>query len=165
MTVAMHAKALSTLRRPRACGRLGMVLVLGSLLLAGCGSGRTTKPTFATGGRLVDASGNPAVGAVVILHPVAPDTADPARPTATVGEDGVFHLTTYRTGDGAPAGEYVFTAMWPEPRKSPLDPPGCDRLGGAWMKPGDSSPRVTNGEKAGQSLPEIRLPPLKKPSR
>jgi hypothetical protein len=82
-----------------------------------------------------------------------------------VGADGTFQLTTYRTGDGAPEGEYFVTVIWPETRKSPLDPPGCDRLGGAWMRPGDASPRVTIGTTAGQSLPEIKLSPLRKPSR
>lgn len=165
MPVVMNAEAAALPHPPRACRRFGILLGMAALVLAGCGSGRTAKPTYTAGGRLLDATGKPAFGAVVILHPVAPDAADPARPTATVGEDGAFQLTTYRTGDGAPAGEYFVTALWPEPRKSPLDPPGCDRLGGAWMRPGDASPRVTIGTTAGQSLPEIKLPPLKKPSR
>lgn len=32
------------------------------------------------------------------------------------------------------------------------------------MKPGSSSPRVMIGKTAGQSLPDIKLPPLKKPA-
>jgi hypothetical protein len=165
VTIAMHAHTAAPRVLPVACWQFGMLLTLGALMVAGCGDGRGTKPTYTASGRLLDATGKPAVGAVVILHPVAPDAADPARPTATVGADGTFRLTTYRTGDGAPEGEYFVTAMWPEPRKTPLDPPGCDRLGGAWMRPGDASPRVTIGTTAGQSLPEIKLPPLKRPTR
>ena len=56
--------------------------------------------------------GNPTPGAVVILHPIGdPDRTRP-RPRALVDRDGNFKLTTYRTNDGAPAGDYVATVDW-----------------------------------------------------
>jgi hypothetical protein len=132
--------------------------VVMAALATGCGTRQAGKTTYPVSGILLDAARRPAAGATVILQPVTKDDRDPARPTATVGADGSFRLTTYRTGDGAAEGEYVVTVVWPEPRKSPLDPPGRDRLGGKWMKPGPSSPRVRIGPHSGPLLPEIVLP-------
>jgi hypothetical protein len=36
-------------------------------------------------------------------------------PHAEVGADGSFRVTTFRTGDGAPAGRCVLTLTWPLP--------------------------------------------------
>jgi hypothetical protein len=49
----------------------------------------------------------------VVFHPK--DNADPQapRPFGTAGADGSFGLTTSRPGDGAPAGEYRVTVIWP----------------------------------------------------
>lgn len=154
---SQNAMSLST-RFPR---RLSLpvhaaVVMVGFVL--GCGTRQIGKATYPVSGTLLDSARKPATGATVILQPVIPDDRDLARPMATVGEDGSFRLTTYRTGDGAPEGEYVVTVVWPEPRKSPLDPPGRDRLGGKWMIPGPSSPRVTIRPDSGPLLPEIVLP-------
>ena len=51
----------------------------------------------------------PASGAT-ILHPQDPSI--PVRPRATVHADGTFEVTTYRPGDGAPAGRYKATIEW-----------------------------------------------------
>jgi hypothetical protein len=56
--------------------------------------------------------GKPTPGAIVILHPVGnPDQKRP-NPRAVVNRDGTFRPTTYRTNDGAPAGDYVVTVDW-----------------------------------------------------
>ena len=34
------------------------------------------------------------------------------RPSAKIGQDGTFSLTTYVADDGAPAGEYTATIQW-----------------------------------------------------
>jgi hypothetical protein len=56
--------------------------------------------------------GKPTPGAIVILHPVGgPDQKGP-NSRALVDRDGNFRLTTYRTNNGAPAGDYVATVDW-----------------------------------------------------
>jgi hypothetical protein len=62
----------------------------------------------------------PATGALVVFHPASSgDATNPLRPTATVGEDGSFVLSTYKPEDGAPAGDYSVTIVWLEkPAKS-----------------------------------------------
>ena len=55
------------------------------------------------------------------------------KPFARVSEDGTFAVTTYDTGDGAPAGEFKVTVYWP------ADPdargPSPDRLKGRYRDP------------------------------
>lgn len=67
-----------------------------------------------TGLVLVD--GKPAGRARVAFHPNgdAPDAALP-RPVAITEADGTFRLMTFKSGDGAPAGVYAVTVIWPDP--------------------------------------------------
>jgi hypothetical protein len=77
----------------------------------------------------------PAARAHVILHPL--DDPDPhaMRPHGDVGPDGRFQLTTYQSNDGAPAGQYAVTVVWPTPARSPDDEEGADRLRGRYSDP------------------------------
>ena len=50
------------------------------------------------------------LGTTVVLHPRANDSS--IRPHGVVDALGNFRLTTYRNGDGAPAGEYIVTLVW-----------------------------------------------------
>jgi len=78
----------------------------------------------------------PARNASIAFHPI-----DQGRsrvcPVGVTGADGDFRLTSYRYGDGAPAGEYVVTIVWPDETK-PIDECECprpeehDRLRGAY---------------------------------
>jgi len=81
--------------------------------------------------------GQPARGVVVTFHP--PDAKITThRPVGTTGEDGTFTLTT-GPKEGAPAGSYVVTFIWPEEAASkkisaePITP--RDRLKGAYSRP------------------------------
>jgi hypothetical protein len=56
--------------------------------------------------------GQPANGAVVILHPVGEDEPTTIRPHGVVGSDGTFQVSTYGENDGAPVGEYAVTFAW-----------------------------------------------------
>jgi hypothetical protein len=56
--------------------------------------------------------GKPAAGAVVVLHPLSPQPAGTPLPHAQVAADGSFVLTTYVTGDGAPAGDHAVAITW-----------------------------------------------------
>ena len=66
---------------------------------------------FPVSGKVLFA-GKPTPGAIAILHPVGdPDQKRP-NPRAVVDREGNFKLSTYRTNDGAPAGDYVVTVDW-----------------------------------------------------
>src|SRR5262245_43606682 len=56
----------------------------------------------------------PAGGALVFFfdEKEAPDSKDP-RPRGTADKEGKFALTTYDADDGAPAGSYIVTVVWP----------------------------------------------------
>jgi hypothetical protein len=125
------------------------------LLLAGCGSGRA--PVFPVHGRVLDARGKPAVGAMVVFQPADDRSTAFPKPVARVEEDGTFSLTTYSADDGAPAGEYAVTIIWPGPRKSPFAPEGPDQLKGAYADPKRSRTRFTVADKSDNEVPTIRL--------
>ncbi|MBA2114927.1 hypothetical protein [Bremerella alba] len=125
------------------------------IMLAGCLTTFTacsTKPSYQeveiypTSGS-VTVKGEPAYGAVVILHPQGDvGMTKGNRVFAKVKEDGTFAMTTYITEDGAPAGEYLATVIWP------LDPnargPSPDRLRGkyATASQSDLTVMVEEGE-------------------
>lgn len=52
-------------------------------------------------------------GALVILHPLSPLVT--THPRATVRADGSFEVSTFSDGDGAPAGDYLVSAVWYQP--------------------------------------------------
>jgi hypothetical protein len=75
-------------------------------LLAACG-GPTADPPYPVRGRVLRGE-KPVAEALVVFHRLA--GSQPARkPTGTTDDDGYFTLTTDRTDDGAPAGEYAVT--------------------------------------------------------
>jgi hypothetical protein len=49
-------------------------------------------------------------GALVVLHPLSPLIT--THPRATVRADGSFQVSTFAEGDGAPAGDYLVSAVW-----------------------------------------------------
>lgn len=94
------------------CRLTKFVPVCAVLLLAGCGSQEPGRiPVIKTTGRLTFKD-QPVEGAFLVLHPKAETTTDLPRPTALVKPDGSFQPTTFDSGDGAPAGEYVVTVEW-----------------------------------------------------
>lgn len=106
------------------------VAVLCSCL--GCGGEDWHADTHPARGR-VTINGEPAEGAVVELHPQGerPDVRN-SRPWAVVQQDGSYTLSTYETGDGAPAGAYAATVRWPPDVSQPSL---ADRLDGAYATP------------------------------
>jgi hypothetical protein len=79
-------------------------------LLPACGNPRgwpQRHPVRAT----VLFEGKPPVGATVILRPAA-EEARTVSPQGKVAADGSVVFTTYESGDGAAAGDYVLTAFW-----------------------------------------------------
>jgi hypothetical protein len=83
-------------------------LILSSLIwLPGCGSS-LYQPVQ---GKVLY-QGEPAVGAMVIFHPVTDDSLKAMRPSGQVAEDGTFFLTSEKSGDGASVGEYHVVVRW-----------------------------------------------------
>ena len=101
-----------------AFGNLRMSLALASLAFtalacSSCNRGKTLYPVRAQ----VFFEGQPATGALVVLHPVDDPSPAAVRPSGYVDADGRLKLMSYytatrTTGDGAPAGEYIVTIAW-----------------------------------------------------
>jgi hypothetical protein len=110
-------------------------------------------------GQVFAKNGEPTAGAFVIFHPMDADGSDPNKPSAYVEDDGSFSLTTYKAGDGAPAGEYVVTIEWKPRIKSAFDPNrhGKDRLDGRYSNVTRSKLRFTVEKKPANDLPPIHL--------
>jgi len=83
--------------------------------LAGCGSSTDANqlPVFPVKGQLA-IRGKPATGAFVVLHPMAALDSKVIPPRGQVRDDGTFSLTTYKSDDGAPVGEYKVTVEYRE---------------------------------------------------
>lgn len=110
---------LPNLDRPS--GKIFLAVLMG---LAGCGDGR--GPVHLVYGKLM-VDGVPAANASLAFHPLG--STDPIAPRAvgTTNPDGSFHLTTFVSDDGAPAGDYVVTVIWHDLSK-PIDECGCEDL-------------------------------------
>jgi hypothetical protein len=90
------------------------VLVAAMLPLAGCGSKGTAVPQFQVRGKVLSQGGEPAAGAIVVLHPVSKTNgASPYPPRGVADKDGAFVVGSRMTGDGAPEGDYAVTLVWP----------------------------------------------------
>ncbi|HVL14521.1 MAG TPA: hypothetical protein VM529_18250 [Gemmata sp.] len=112
-------------------------------LAVGCAKESNRVPVYPAGGALLH-NGKAAVGAIVILHPADPAAA-PVKPRGKVGPDGSYRLTTYDTGDGAPAGDYAVSIYWPKPPPpgEPNNDDGPDILGGKYLRPESPVARVS----------------------
>ncbi len=130
------------------------------LCVPSCGSDR--PPCYPVHGEIFVTQGKdrtPAAGAVVVFHPAVPASGDVPRPTAHVGEDGKFVLTTYVKGDGAPVGDYAITIEWVPPRPPPPYRPKQtgDRLQGRYSDPRTSQMRYSVERKKDNNVPPIEL--------
>lgn len=124
----------------------------------GCGGGDAGPPIHPVSG-LVRVDGRPAAQARVTFHRLGgPPTV--AVPYAVADAEGAFRPSTRLTGDGAPAGEYALTVVWPEIRVDHGEEvAGRDRLGGRYGNPQTSPLKATI--RAGENP----LPPLDLKSR
>jgi hypothetical protein len=131
------------------------------LLMAVCGLGCSENqegrvPVYPAAGRLTVRSEIPE-GALIVLYPAS--TANPGaselRPSARVGKDGAFRLTTYEAGDGAPVGEYIGTIEW-----NKLIKRGSDYVAGPNAVPKEYAGRETSPWKVTITEAANELPPL-----
>lgn len=99
-----------------------------AMLVVGCSKADNRKPVFPVSGK-VSFNGEPMDGAMISFHPLNDPSPRALRAQATADKAGQFSLTTYVTGDGAPAGEYAVTIYWParkQPRPKGTDPTAED---------------------------------------
>lgn len=93
------------------------VVLVCACWLAGCSDDEPQmEPTFPVSG-IVQIDGKPTEGVRVMMFPAdkIPDWVDPnlgALHQATTDAQGKFEITTYKTADGAPAGNYVVCFYW-----------------------------------------------------
>ena len=121
------------------------------LLVANVGcsdNGPKRKKVYAVRG-IVTYRGEPAEGVEVNFAPVI-DSPDVTFATGISGPGGEFQLSTYKQFDGAPSGEYVITAFWPDRRKGATKVAAAageelapDRLKGEYTNPKTSKLKAT----------------------
>jgi hypothetical protein len=140
--------------------RRSLLLAILLLWIPSCGSNR--QPCYPVHGEVFAGRGQertPAAGAVVVFHPAAPASDDVPRPSAHVGDDGKFVLTTYVKDDGAPAGDYTITIEWAAPRPPPPFKPTQtgDRLKGLYSDPRTSRLKYSVEKSSDNNVPSIEL--------
>jgi hypothetical protein len=113
---------------------LGVLLALTATLAASCGRKSDHTPVFPVTGRLL-LEGKPAEKAMVFFCPLDNHDSHAPKPVGTVASDGSFTLSTFLANDGAPAGEFAVTVVWPV-AKDPEN--GPDRLKGHCGNPAKS---------------------------
>lgn len=124
--------------------RLSPMLIC--LAIAGC-QAEKKSPVIEVGGQLL-VEGKPAAHASIALHPISDSGSMIQRSVGITQQDGSFKLTTFSVDDGAPAGEYIVTIIWPD-ESVPIDECECvdptehDRLFGVYADPVKSKLRAT----------------------
>lgn len=93
------------------------------------------------------------VGARIVLTPKEGGWPYDSFPTATVGKDGSFRVSTFGKDDGAPAGTYVATVQW--------FPVGKDGSPGGNALPRIYASRTTSPLTVSVSPESSSLPPLR----
>jgi hypothetical protein len=117
---------------------LGLLLAFSGSVLS-CAKTPDQLPVYSVKGRVLY-EGRPAAGAVVVLHSTD-EAVKACRPHGRADANGDFELTTYRTGDGAPAAAYVVTVQWKRSEDHPEQ--GADLLPPGYGDPSTSKLTVT----------------------
>ena len=109
-------------RRPRSLGLFGLSLtrLCMTVVIPGCEKKEARLPTFKVSGKVVQ-KGKAVPNATVIFHANRTEEGF-IKPRAITKPDGTFEMTTYESGDGAPAGTYeVSIEQWlrAKPEESP----------------------------------------------
>ena len=135
----------------------GSLLVAGLLVImfaAGC-SGRKGPKLYPVKG-MIYINGQPAKDVNVMFTPVTPfEDGLLLSPAGATDDDGSFRLTSFDADDGAPAGEYLVTVIYPMSRFN-KNLNGIDRLKGKYSNPKSSGLKATIEPKA-NDLPPIQL--------
>lgn len=146
----------SELNHALAHNKYSLLYLVAPLLViaSGCGEAApervATYPVEAT----VTFRGAPIPGAFLTLHPKQPLPEVPP-PRASVAADGALKVSTYNSGDGAPAGEYIVTVEWYKPIKN-----GPDVVPGPNVLPRKYASPQTSGLSVTVAADVNRLPPI-----
>jgi 5-hydroxyisourate hydrolase-like protein (transthyretin family) len=115
-----------------------IIIFLVALCLCSCGEKEDVgnrKQTYpVTGTLLVD--GSPAEDVQVTCHDVnGLDKENPTTSASNTDSDGTFKISTYKAGDGVPAGEYVLTFFWGQTNVFTREYVGPDKLNDRYRDP------------------------------
>jgi len=132
------------------------ILIIG-LSLTGCNDGgagaENRQPVFKVKGKITF-SGGAVPGAMVSFSPKAKQPVATAR----TASDGTYTLTTYDTGDGAAAGDYVVLVTKSLPAPASAAAPAHDATGksapDAAAMHSAQSQTAAGGAESGSALPE-----------
>ena len=142
--------AVTPLALPKA---FALLLIAAS---AGCEGDWRAETHPASGS--ISINGEPPVGALVHLDPVGSKVDERnSRPWGKVREDGSYTLTTYERDDGAPAGRYRLTVVWPV---DPATPSPEDRLRNRFSEP-EQSPWEVSIAEGEHKLPPVEVEDIK----
>lgn len=134
---------------------LVLVFSVVTLGLSGCGDGKVA--VYPVTGKLLDAKGNPATGALVMFHPVTPPVDQPTFSlTGTANASGEYWIETYGSADGAPVGDYILTVVWLPEKKSLFDAQP-DKLNGKYADKTKSQLKFKVEAKPKNEVPTITL--------
>lgn len=134
------------------------ILALLILLIAGCGEVDNRKPTYPVKGRITVDGKPPGSALQIECQPVAGmDTRNPTVSRTETDELGNFQISTYSSGDGVPAGDYVLTVTWLTFNLMSRDYTGPDKLDGRYSDPEKSEIKVTVMPGEPMDLGEIKL--------
>lgn len=140
--------------------RIFFPLAMIAVLSLGCGGGEQPfrKATSPTKGTVMVDGIPPGSGVQIQCHPVGPP--DPEHPSVSATETdpaGKFSISTYESGDGLPAGEYVLTFTWQEFNVMSRSYSGEDKLNGRYSDPATSQIKLTVKEGEENDLGTIEL--------
>jgi len=133
-----------------------LLYLLGTLALYGCGPAPEPfprQPTFPVSGHVL-VRGMAAANVQITFTPIDITTWQGPFPTADSEADGSFRVRTYEVADGAPAGRYYLTFVWPTPGEQEERP---DRLQDRYSTVTSLSPQVQILAQSNQLTP-INLP-------
>ena len=124
------------------------------ILFAGCGRGNSApgqKPTFKVTGQVTVDGNVPEPPVQIVCYPQISgggDATPAVLPSCMSKEDGTFSCTTYRDGDGAPAGDYRLTVTWREIDQRTRKIKPKDKLNGRYSDAKKSEIKFTVTNKA-----------------
>jgi hypothetical protein len=132
---------------------LGLFLPFGAAFIFSKARNASAEPTlYAVEGKVL-VNGEPAANLNVAFHPLDSDK-NLFCPVGRTNSKGIFHLMTRCDADGAPAGEYSVTFVWPDgliDECECVDPSPHDRLKGLYAK-ADQSTFQVNVRASGNSF-------------
>jgi hypothetical protein len=158
--IALSCKHDSARRHDRFMRMAAFLCVLCLGISCGCDSKKQPGPTTYPVHGKVFFQNKPAVGIRVILNPLKAWAGPQFAPSAITDSNGAFSIASYgKPGDGAPAGEYAVTFVWPKPTAVPAEDSGAaevDQFQKRYADPKTSSFRATVKE-GDNELPPFQL--------